>query len=253
MTRQDFAQYKYGQGQLDFGVQMVQRCLLTLLKRNDLTHEGLNKLCRWSNPWAEQWMSTSQISNLRTGKILKPGPQMWFALGEANLRIAQAAGNRSPAVLALPDFGTMPSSIKRLLPDEPFFLKFPITKEPLTRMGFSGVFLGEIIPDGFGNDEVSAEDAKILSEAIWAMFDQWVKRNEFKYSYAIKQALAAYGNQDQGNLQRIREVLEGEYVFTSEEIGEELQACSGMVAMFLGSDEPLSANDVMDCLTHFEG
>lgn len=47
-------------------------------------------------------MSTSQISNLRTGKLYKPGPQTWFALGEANLRIAQAV----TMLDRLPAFGT---------------------------------------------------------------------------------------------------------------------------------------------------
>lgn len=253
MTRQDFAQYEYGQGRLDFGVQMVQRCILSLLKRNNLRHEGLNKFCRWANPWAEQWMSTSQISNLRTGKILKPGPQMWFALGEANLRIAQVAGDKSSAVLALPDFGPMPISIRKLLPDEPWFLRHPVTREPLTRTGLCGVFLGEIIPDGFGDDQVTQDDATALSGAMYAMFDDWVKRKKLRYGQALREALAAYGDQSESGLQKIREVLEGEDVFTAEEITDELQACSGMVALFLGSDEPLSADDVLACLSQFDG
>lgn len=252
MARQDFASYQYGQGRLDLGVQMIQKCMLALLKRNDLKHEGLAKFCRWANPWSEQWMSTSQISNLRTGKLLKPGPQTWFALGETNLRIAQIAGDRSPSVLALPDFGPVPLSIRRLLPDNPWFLRHPVTKEPLTRTGLSGVFLGEIIPDGFGDDEISQEDASALSIAILAMFDNWVKRRDLKYGPALRQALAAYGDQDQGSLQRIREVLEGEYVFTPEEVTKELQACSGMVALFLGSDELLSVDDVRACLSQFD-
>lgn len=253
MARQDFAEYKYGQGQLDAGVQMIQKSVLALLKRNDLRHEGLAKFCRWANPWAEQWMSTSQISNLRTGKLLKPGPQTWFALGQTNLRIAQIAGDRSPSVLALPDFGPVPTAIRRLLPDQPWFLRHPVTREPLTGAGLSGVFLGEIIPEGFGNDEISQEYATALSSAIYAMFDDWVKRKDLRYGQALKQALAAYGDQSQGSQQRIREVLEGEYVFTPSEIIDELEACANMIALFLGSEEVLSIDDIKACLSQFDG
>ena len=253
MARQEFAEYRFGQGRLDAGCQVIQRCVLSLLKRNNLRHEGLAKFCRWANPWAEQWMSTSQISNLRTGKLYKPGPQTWFALGEANLRIAQIAGDRSPSVLALPDFGPVPIAIRKLLPDEPWFLRHPATKEPLTRTGLSGVFLGEIIPDGFGNDEITQEDAIALSNAIEAMFDDWVKRKNLRYGQAMKQSLAAYANQSEAKLQRLREVLEGEYAFTPEEISEELEACAGVIALFLGVDEPLSVADIKACLGQFDG
>lgn len=121
MARKDFCGTEYGPDRLEQGIKTFSRSVAMLLARNGFTHEKFVEFSKWCNPWGSTWLSTSQVSYLRTGKLDKAGPKTLDALGQINLRLAEAAGNKSPIVKALPDFGSAPLA----LPDEPFFLRHP--------------------------------------------------------------------------------------------------------------------------------
>lgn len=122
MTREDWIGVEHGATRHDHGSYILSKALRMLLARNNLTHVELARLSAWCVPWGQSWLSLSQISYVRTGKIQTIGKRTMECLMWVNLRLAAAAGNRCTQVvemLAKYDFGPIPNDFN--LPEEPFF------------------------------------------------------------------------------------------------------------------------------------
>jgi hypothetical protein len=216
-----------------------------LLARNNLTHEQLVKVSQWANPWGMTWLSTSQVSYLRTGQLKKAGPQTIDALGQLNLRLAQAAGVSCPAVTELFDFGPIPGTLG--LPEEPFYLRHPVSHEPLDAGGLYLVWLGRLVPEAMDEGHISDMEGRRLSGNLSRIVQAWARDRKLTIAQALEQALTAYGVVEEGRRQRLRAVVVGFEVFSGEDLDRELPALGAMLGV-LDGDGPIDPADVRERL-----
>lgn len=246
MARADYVGSEYGLDRLAAGIQTTSKAIRMLLYRNDLTHNEMVQLCRWSNPWGETWLSTSQVSYLRTAGLKKAGPQTMDALGQLNLRLAQAAGDKSPLVLELPDFGPMPP--KPRLPEEPFFLRHPQSREPLDVGGLFQMWVGRLIPEGLEADgHISDMEARRLSAVVSQIVQAWARDNRLTIGQALERAVEFYDVDDSRRENRLKSVVVGFEVFLGEELSEELADLGKLLGGLDGSG-PIAPGDVRERL-----
>lgn len=219
-----------------------------LLSRNNLTHEQMVKLSQWANPWGSTWLSTSQISYLRTGTLSKAGPRTIDALGQINLRLGQAAGATSPEVLQLPDFGPIPESFG--LPREPFYLRHPKTRDPLDAGGIYLTWLGRLVPEGLGGEEpISDMEARRLSGNLSRIIQAWARERRLTIAEALEQLLEVYPVTDEARRQRLRMVAVGFENYTGYSLQEELPALGEMLGVLVdGKGEAIDVAGVRERL-----
>ena len=204
-----------------------------LLDDNQLSHADMVELYRWAAPDTGTWLSTSQLSTLRNAKLPKPGPQLFDVLGEVNLRLAQLAGDDSPAVRKLSDAGPLPTNLRRLRDEPPFFLKNPETGLAMDAGDLFRLFIGrlEFDDDRLGMDALvkSDEIARRLSEdlAMWAQ--RWMLGQGLLLTEAKGKILNAYEVADPKRQQRLWSVLLKERAFTGQELTEELDGLRFLV------------------------
>ena len=244
MGRADFVGSEHGLERLAAGVRNFSKAMRMVLSRNHLTHEKMVKLSKWCNPWGETWLSTSQISYLRTGTLKKAGPQTLDALGQVNLRLAEAAGDKSPAVRALPDFGKIPIP----LPEDVFFLRHPESHEPLDAGGLYLLWLGRLVPEDIGGDShISDMEARRLSANISRIVQAWARDNKLTLNQAMETAITAYGAKEEGRRQLLKMVIVGFEVYTGEDLEKELSDLGKMLGL-LDKSEPVKETDVRERL-----
>ena len=245
MARSDYAGSEHGLDRLAGGIVVFSRAIRMLLARNGQTHEQLVKLSQWANPWGLTWLSTSQVSYLRTGQLKKAGPQTIDALGQVNLRLAQFAGASSAAVTDLPDFGPMPGTLG--LPEEPFYLRHPVSHEPLDAGGLYLCWLGRLQPECLEEGHISDMEARRLSGNLSRIVQGWARDRKLTIGQALEQALAAYAVAEERRCQRLKSVVVGFEVFTGEDLDAELPALGAMLGA-LDGDGPIAAADVRERL-----
>lgn len=131
---------------LDSGKEALSRCIKALLLRNTLTHSELKAFHNLVSPDCTTWLSTSQISGIRTGTYKAPGPRVLDSLGQINLRLAQLAGHQSPEVRELGPCPPLGDSLARLK-ESPWFLTHPSSGLPMTAGDLFMVWVGRIKPD----------------------------------------------------------------------------------------------------------
>lgn len=241
MARADYSGTEHGADRLAKGVQVMAKSIRMLLANNDLTHERLVKLSQWCNPWGLSWLSTSQISYLRTGTTQKVGPATIDALGQINLRLAEAAGATGPLILELPPFGPIPATLG--LPAQPFYLRHPLSGEPIDAGGLYLIWLGRLAPEGLADGHVSDMEARRLSANLARLTQGWARDHRLTLSQALERLLRAYGIDDERRQRRLKEVVVGLAEFTGEELGEELPALGAMLGA-MDDQEPIEAGDV---------
>jgi hypothetical protein len=220
----------------------MAKSIRMLLANNSLTHERLVKLSQWANPWGLSWLSTSQISYLRTGTTQKIGPASIDALGQVNLRLAEAAGATGPLMLDLPPFGPIPAALG--LPAQPYYLRHPQSMEPLDAGGLYLIWLGRLAPDGLADGHVSDMEARRLSANLARLTQGWARDNRLTLSQALERLLQAYGIDDERRQRRLREVVAGLTEFSGEELSEELPALGAMLGAIDEQGQPIDPGDV---------
>jgi hypothetical protein len=237
MSRSDFIGSEYGSQRLANGITTFSQALKMLLGRNNLTHEELVALSRWANPWGQTWLSTSQISYLRTGVLKKAGPQTLDALGQVNLRLAEAAGCQ---VDGLPDFGSMPSEVR---PEYPWYLRQPNTHEPLDTGGLYLIWIGRLRPDGLDEGHISDMEARRLSGNLERIVQGWARDQRLTLNEALDVATAAHGATDKRRQQKLKAVICGFEVYSGDEFTEELPAFGAMLGA-MDNVDPLAPTEV---------
>jgi len=237
MSRSDFIGSEYGSQRLANGITTFSQALKMLLGRNNLTHEELVALSRWANPWGQTWLSTSQISYLRTGVLKKAGPQTLDALGQVNLRLAEAAGYQ---VDGLPDFGPMPSEVR---PEYPWYLRQPVTHEPLDTGGLYLIWIGRLRPDGLDEGHISDMEARRLSGNLERIVQGWARDQRLTLNEALDVATAAHGATDKRRQQKLKAVICGFEVYSGDEFTEELPAFGAMLGA-MDNVDPLAPTEV---------
>lgn len=245
MSRLDFVGSEHGIDRLNAGVQTTSKAVRMLLGKNNLTHEELVRFSKWANPWGETWLSTSQVSYLRTATLQKAGPQTLDALAQVNLRLAQAAGDRSPLVRELFDFGPMPAKIQ--LPEEPYFLRHPDSREPLDVGGIYQMYVGRLTPEGLEDSHISDMEARRLSGNISSIVQAWARDRRLLFAAAVDQAVDAYDVPDRKRNARLKSVIAGFDVFSGEDLADELADLGKMLGV-LDGDGPIEPGKVRERL-----
>jgi len=245
MPREDFATPEHGQERIDRGVLTFSRALRMLLSRNGLTHEQLSKLSQWCNPWGLTWISTSQISYLRTAATQKVGPKTIDALGQVNLRLAEAAGDRSPVVLALPPFGRIPSEFE--LPEQPYYLRHPESAEPLDAGGLYLIWIGRLMPADLEDGHISDMEARRLSANLSRIVQSWARDSRLTISEALERAMESYPVEEERRRAKLKAVAVGFEVYDGAQLGEELPALGELLGQ-LDGDGAIDPSDVRERL-----
>jgi len=240
MSRSDYMGSEYGSQRLANGITTFSQALKMLLGRNNLTHEELVALSRWANPWGQTWLSTSQISYLRTGVLKKAGPQTLDSLGQVNLRLAEVLNDQSEVVKALPDFGPMPSEVR---PEYPWFLKHPITLEPLDTGGLYLIWIGRLRPEGLDEGHISDMEARRLSGNLERIVQGWARDQRLTLSEALEVAIVSHGATEKRRQQKLKAVICGFEVYSGEEFTEELPGFGAMLGA-MDNTEPLAPTEV---------
>lgn len=250
MARSDYVGSEYGLERLSSGIQTFSRAVRMLLARNNLTHEQMVKLSQWANPWGMTWLSTSQISYLRTGQLKKAGPQTIDALGQVNLRLAQAAGAKGPLIDQLYDFGPIPTSLG--LPEEPFYLRQPGAPGqdpiPLDAGGLYLAWIGRLQPEGLDEGHISDMEARRLSGNLSRIVQAWARDCQLTIAEAIDRALVAYGALEESKRQKLKTVVVGFDVYTGEDLVQELPSLGAMLGTLVDNNGPIPAGDVRERL-----
>lgn len=246
MSRKDWGTPEHGLDRLAAGIQTFSKAVRMLLARNDLTHHGIVRLSQWCNPWGMTWLSTSQVSNLRTGGLRRVGPQTLDALGQINLRLAQKAGATGLLIDALPPFGPIPDEFD--LPDEPFYLRRQDgNQEPLDAGGLFMVWIGRLKPAGVGEDgHISDMEARRLSGNLSRIVQSWARDRRLTIGEALEEVLRGYPA-DEFRRKRLKAVAVGFEVFSGEQLTEELPALGAMLGS-LDGDGAIEASNVRERL-----
>jgi hypothetical protein len=232
-----------GLARLDNGRQVFAKAMKTLLLRNDLSHAELKVLSEWANPSTPGWLSTSQISYLRTGRLKAIGPRTIDALGQLNLHLAKLAGDDSPDVRELPKPPPLPNSLKGRL-ERPFFLRHPETGLALNAGDLSMIWLGRLDPKDLADDGVSSREARRISEALSIWLQKWCMREGVLLTQGMPQILDAYGVKEKARKDALRSVATGMRVFEPEELLSEREALARMLQTLNGGTPPADAREL---------
>ncbi len=229
-----------GLARLDHGRQVFAKAIKTLLLRNDLSHAELKVLSEWANPGTPGWLSTSQISYLRTGRLKAIGPRTIDALGQLNLHLAHLAGDDSPDVKALEKPAPLPNSLKGRL-KRPFYLRHPSTGLPLNAGDLSMIWLGRLEPQGLADDGVSAREARRLSEELSIWLQKWCQQEGLLLTQGMTHIVDAYGVKEKARRDALRAVVTGMRVYEPEELVSEREALARMLQTLNGGNVPADA------------
>lgn len=205
-----------------------------MLEENGLSHSDLQDLYRWACPDTPTWLSRSQISTLRNSKLPKPGAQIFLGLAAINLRLAQFAGDDSPAVQALESRGPLPPSLAKLKHEgKPWFMVNPQTGLPCDEGDLFRLYCGNIeideerwnrLPKVYKDND--AREAS-TSLALWAQ--RWMVKQKLIPISAKPELLKFYPVKEKSRQDRLWEVILGQRQFTAEEMREEADALRFLV------------------------
>lgn len=197
-----------------------------LLEENGLSHTDMQDLFRWACPDTTTWLSRSQISTLRNSKLPKPGAQIFLGLAAINLRLAEMAGDDSPAVKALEPRGPLPPNLKTLrLDGKPWFFANPETGLPCDEGDLFRLFCGSLEIDDERWQRLPTvykeADAREVSTqlALWAQ--RWMVKQGLIPLSAKPALLKAYPIKEKSRQDRLWEVILGQKQYTAEELREE--------------------------------
>ena len=229
-----------GVARLEQGRRVFSRGIKALLVRNDLSHSELKLLSHWANPTTPSWLSTSQISYLRTGRLRSIGPRTLDAMGQLNLHLAALAGNDSPDVVKLQPLQPLPNSLKDRLAS-PFFLRHPDTGLAMNAGDMALVWLGRLRPAELSDASVSRREAQRISEGLSLWLQQWCADNGLLLNQGMPQILADYPSSERSRLERLKAVAAGLTVFEPEQLNEEAEALRVLLERLNGGSLPTNA------------
>ena len=205
------------------GREQLAFVIRSLLVENRLSHNQVQDLYRWSAPAAASWFSSSQVSGLRNAKLPKPGAQLFMAIAEINLRLAQLAGDDSPAVKELDDCGPLPTNLKKLRDIKPFYVINPDTGLPLDVGDLFRLYCGKLVIDqDLPLPSIyTAQETKELSGqlAVWAQ--RWMVKRGLIPLLARTKIMECYPVKEKEQQERIWSVILSQEELKPDEVIEE--------------------------------
>lgn len=228
-----------GNARLDRGRQIFARAIRGLIHRNDLSHDDLRAFSQWACPWGQDWLSKSQLSLLRRGKMQAPGAKIFDALGQINLRLAQLSGDDGPEVDALPPLPSPPRDLIDRI-DHPFYLRHQQTGLALTAGDLYMVWLGRMIPRDLTLDPFTTAQAVQLSEAISVAAQRWAAAQGMLLTQAMPKLLELYGVPDGVRQSKLKSVIFGMATYSPSQLMDEVEAIANLAESIAGDKAPAS-------------
>lgn len=239
-----------GDPRLDRGRQIFARAIRGLILRNSLSHDEFRTFSQWACPWGQDWLSKSQLSYLRRGKLQSPGAKIFDALGQANLRLAQLSGDDGPEVDALPPLPPPPRELIDRL-DHPFYLRHPQHGLAMTAGDMFMVWLGRLIPRDLTLDPFTTAQAAQLSEAISVAAQRWAAAQGLLLTQAMPKLLELYGVPDGVRQSKLRSVIFGMAAYTPQELLDEVEALAHLADSIAG-DKTAASREIRALLSQGE-
>ena len=216
--------FTQGREQLAFVVRL-------LLVENRLSHVQMQDLYRWSAPATASWFASSQVSALRNAHLPKPGAQLFVAIAEINLRLAQLAGDDSPAVKALDACGPLPTNLKKLRDTKPFYVTNPDTGLPMDVGDLFLLYCGKLVieQDLHSLSFYTAQEAKELSGQIAVWAQRWMVKQGLIPLLGRAKIMECYPAKEKERQERIWDVVLSQQEFTADEVLEEADSLRFLV------------------------
>lgn len=218
------------------------RVLKALLIRNRLTHASLKEFHDWAEPEQRTWLSTSQISGLRTSKLSAPGPRAFDSVGRVNLRLAQIAGYDCPSVRALEPLPPgLPPNVKHLA-EEAWFARRPDNGLPMTAGDLFEVWIGRLDPE-LEDSGYSDRQARAICERIGLLAQSWLADRSLLPTQGRPEIEARYPVESRARRDRLWTALMGGASLKGDQLLEEEEALRELVGRLSGGEEPLSVDE----------
>lgn len=215
------------------GRNRLARVVRLLLAENQLSHSDLEAFYRWSCPDTPTWLNKSQVSTLRNAKLPKPGPQLFDALAQINLRLAKLAGSNADLVQELEDRGPLPPELKHLK-GTAFFMVNPETRQPMEVGDLFRLYVGRLEMKDQAWDELPAvysdDEARVISHQLAIWFQKTAAKHDkvgLEYQPEFMEAYP-YAS-DERRRKRLWTVLQGTETLDAKELNEEREALRFLV------------------------
>lgn len=209
------------------GLRVFTRAFRALMLRNGLSNQNLEDLANWAYPEQRSWLGSGQISMLRNGQYLRPGPKIFDSLGQLNIALARLAGcEHGEAGEEGQRVG--PPPLAPWAPEAPYWLAHPLTGCPLTAGDLFMVWIGRLDLDRVPL-EPTAELAESFSPWLARHCQQWCADRGILFSDGLPRILEAYPSRDEPRIERLKLVLAGFGTFSVDELTAELVDLTAMV------------------------
>ena len=220
----------------------MSKVLKALLQRNKLSHATLKVFHDWAEPGQRTWISTSQMSGLRTGKLKAPGPRAFDSLGQINLRLAQLAGVDSPQVRLLSDLPIgLPNEVKHLR-ESAWCARRPDDGSPMDAGDLFLVWLGRLDPE-IQEIGYSDREARAICERIALVAQAWLAERSLLPSQGRSQIEDLSPIESRVDKEKLWSALMGGPALTGDELATLESSVRALVGRLSPSGEPLTERD----------
>jgi hypothetical protein len=190
------------------GLAMFTSAFRQLMARNQFSNQNVEDLANWAYPEQRSWLGSGQISMLRNGQYLRPGPKLFDSLGQLNLALAWFAGCDRGEAPAMGKLGLKKPPIRPWEPDEPFWLAHPVTGCPLHAGDLFMVWIGRLELAGV-TVKPTPESAQSLSRWLSRYCQQWCADRGKLLSDGLPSILDCYPSRDANRIGRLKAVIAG--------------------------------------------
>jgi hypothetical protein len=226
------------------GLDTFTRAFRALMARNGLSNQNLEDLANWAYPEQRSWLGSGQISMLRNGQYLRPGPKLFDSLGQLNLALAWLSGCDRGEAAAMADRNLKRPPVRPWEPDEPFWLAHPVTGLPLHAGDLFLVWIGRLSLTGVAA-KPTAEGAASLSRWISRHCQQWCADRGRLLSDGLPELLRAYPSRDPGRIAKLKAVVAGLDSYDVDELTAELVDLAAMVRTLNDDGIPADAHPLL--------
>jgi hypothetical protein len=218
------------------------RLLKTLLSKNNLTHSGLKQFHDWALPDQRAWLSTSQLSGVRTQKLQALGPRCFDSLGMVNMVLADMAGvdwARRSEVPKLPK--VLPSDLKHLS-ESAWFVQHPHTHMPMSVGDLFEVWVGRLDP-GLQEAGYSDRQARAICERVALTAQAWLMEQGKLPSQAREEIENICDLPSKSRRERLWASLMGVAPLKGDQLAEDAEHLRKLMGVLQGADQALSESE----------
>lgn len=206
------------------------------LTRSGLTYDNLQHLASWGLG-ETGWLDAPQISRLKNNRYKNSGFQTFEGLGAAN-ELIHAWQTKGPQAVQR-TYGVRPvCNVTDMHLSNAVWLHHPEFKaEPLDFEDFCSVFCGRLALPYVDSIAITPEGAREMSHKLADLLDGIMAGWEGTTRQRIARLLSLYECADQARHKRLQAVIVGSAVFTTEQLEQELHACSNLIRRARGLPE----------------